>query len=308
MDNYKYIFGPVPSRRLGRSLGVDLVPLKTCSFDCLFCQLGRTQSTTLQRREYVPANQVIQELEQWFESGSETDFITLSGSGEPTLHSNFAQVLEFVKSRSSLPTALLTNGSLLFQPEVRKQAQEADLLKVSLSAWDQASLERINRPHPEILFSDLISGLRRLSAEYVGSLMIEVFLLQGINDDQESVARIAGYINDLDVDRVQINTIVRPPAEQGLKAVPGEKMQELSREFDLQVDVVTDYKADPEKRINSSINSVLDVLKRRPCTIEELTEVSGRSGSEVESSIRELLQRDQIRMFKQEGKEYYLAQ
>ena len=308
MENYKYIFGPVPSRRLGRSLGVDLVPLKTCSFDCIFCQLGRTPEPTMQRMEYVPTESVIQELEQWLETSNQADFITLSGSGEPTLHSKFGEIMQFVKDHSEIPTAILTNGSLLSMPEIREQAQLANMLKVSLSAWDQASLEKINRPHSEVSFNDIIKGLRQFSTEYKGSLMIEVFLIQGINDHQEGVSKIAEYINELDVEKVQFNTIIRPPAEKGLQAVPAEKLQELSQDFNPDVEIVTDYKANPDKRITSSVNSVLALLKRRPCTIEELIEVSGRSSIEVEDSIRELLQRNAIKMFRQDGKEYYLAQ
>lgn len=307
MTTYNYIFGPVPSRRLGRSLGVDLLPLKICSFDCIFCQLGRTPATTLQRKEYVETGSVIRELEQWLESGSEADFITLSGSGEPSLHSKFGEVIRFVKANSKISTALLTNATLLSWPEVREQAMQADLLKVSLSAWDQGSLEKINRPHPELSFDAMISGLRKLSTEYKGSLMLEVFLVQGVNDDKGCVSRIAQHINDLDLGRVQFNTVVRPPADNGLQTVPRQRLQKLSSEFVAEVEIVTDYKADPNKKITSSVNSVLALLKRRPCTALELIDVSGRPESEVENSIHELLQRDEIKILNQDGRRYYMA-
>lgn len=133
MKKYNHLFGPVPSRRFGRSLGIDLTPYKTCSFDCIFCQLGKTTVKTLERREYVPAAEVIEELDDWIKSGGEADYITLSGSGEPTLHSRFGEIIEFARGASSIPVALLTNGSTLGIPEVRAAAAKADVVKISLS-------------------------------------------------------------------------------------------------------------------------------------------------------------------------------
>ena len=305
MVAYKYIFGPVPSRRLGRSLGVDLVPLKTCSFDCLFCQLGRSRCTTLQRKEYVPTEEVISELEHWLKTDGEADFVTLSGSGEPTLHSKFDQIIRFVRENSNISTALLTNGSLL--PQVRKQVQEADFLKVSLSAWDQGSMDKMNRPHPDISFADVLQALRDLSREYRGNLMLEIFLVQGINDDHGSVSRIAEKINNLNVYKVQLNTIVRPPAEENIYPVSREKLERLAQEFKHPVEIYTDYKSDAKKQKSNSASSVLGLLQRRPCTIQELIDVSGKSRSEVENSIRELEQGKRIKMFEQDNKQYYIA-
>ena len=133
----KHLFGPVPSRRFGRSLGVDLIPFKTCGFDCIFCQLGHTTRKTLKRKEYVPVDQVIEELADWLKTEGQADYITLGGSGEPTLNSEFGRVIDFVRNATTIPVALLTNGSLLSNPEVRVQAAQANVVKVSLSAWDQ---------------------------------------------------------------------------------------------------------------------------------------------------------------------------
>lgn len=145
MQKYQYLFGPVPSRRLGRSLGVDLTPYKTCTLDCVFCQLGRTTKKTVTRQEYVPTDRVLAELEQWLKSDGKADYITLSGSGEPTLHSRFGEVLEFIRANSKIPAVLLSNGMMLYLPEVRAAAAYANVLKVSLSAWDQMSARRGER-------------------------------------------------------------------------------------------------------------------------------------------------------------------
>jgi wyosine [tRNA(Phe)-imidazoG37] synthetase (radical SAM superfamily) len=158
MEEYKHIFGPVPSRRLGRSLGVDLTPYKTCTQDCVFCQLGRTPNKTITRREYVPIGKVLDEIEEWLRRDGKADHITLSGSGEPTLHSCFGEVLGFVRNNSAIKAVLLTNGSLFHLPEVRREALKAHIVKVSLSAWDQASYGWVNRPHPDLDFKQLMTS------------------------------------------------------------------------------------------------------------------------------------------------------
>jgi len=129
MNRYRHLFGPVPSRRLGRSLGVDLTPFKTCTLDCIFCQLGHTTNKTLDRKEYVPVVAVEAELETWIKEGGKADYITLSGSGEPTLHTRFGEVLQFVRDQTAIPTALLSNGTLFWLPEVREAARHADIVK-----------------------------------------------------------------------------------------------------------------------------------------------------------------------------------
>ncbi len=150
MKKYKYLFGPVPSRRFGRSLGVDLIPYKTCSMNCVFCQLGRTSKTTVTRKEYVSTDLVKEELKYWLKTNKNADYITLSGSGEPTLHTRFGEILEFIRTNTNIPAVLLTNSTMLYLPEVREAAALADIVKISLSAWDQASLRRVNRPYPQI--------------------------------------------------------------------------------------------------------------------------------------------------------------
>jgi wyosine [tRNA(Phe)-imidazoG37] synthetase (radical SAM superfamily) len=212
MGEYKHIFGPVPSRRLGQSLGVDLTPYKTCTQDCVFCQLGRTPSKTITRREYVPIKAVLDELGRWLKRGGKPDHITLSGSGEPTLHSRFGEVLRFVRTNSAIKAVLLTNGSLFHLPEVRRQALQAHIVKVSLSAWDQASYGWVNRPHPDLDFKQLIEGQKSFREEFKGEMWIEVFLVAGMNSIPSDVAKIAALVDLLKPDRIHLNTAVRPPA------------------------------------------------------------------------------------------------
>ena len=191
MKPYRYLFGPVLSRRLGRSLGVDLVPAKTCALDCVFCQLGRTGTCRVERREYVPTAAVLRELRDWIAGDQAADFITLAGSGEPTLHTRFGDVLECARGCARCRTALLSNGVLFSLPEVRAAAARAHVVKLTLSAWDQTSFRALHRPHPQLRLDRIVASYRAFRAEFSGELWLEVFLVPGLNTAREQVRRIA---------------------------------------------------------------------------------------------------------------------
>ena len=229
---YEYLYGPVPSRRFGRSLGVDLTPFKTCSFDCVFCQLGRTPQKTVARKAYVPVDTVLEELQLWLQTGEDADYITLSGSGEPTLNVDFGKVLQFLKGRP-IPSVLLTNGSMLMLQEVRDAAACADIVKASFSAWDQGSFEWINRPHIQVKFNDIKNGLKAFRAQFSGKLWIEVFIMLGINSSPENVKKIAAHIKEIGPDHVHLNTVVRPPAEEFAAAIQHTQMASLAGLFEI---------------------------------------------------------------------------
>lgn len=216
MSAYRYLFGPVQSRRFGRSLGVDLVPPKTCSLNCIFCQLGATPATTLERRACLPIDAVLEELDRWLAAGDTCDTITLAGSGEPTLHPDFSRVLAWVQAHRPLRSLLLSNGTLFTNPTVRTGAALADQVKVSLHAADQATFERIVRPHPGLLLEKIVEGFRQFRGEYSGELVVEVMLVPGVNDQPEALAELVRVIARVQPDRVQLNTPVRPPAEPGV--------------------------------------------------------------------------------------------
>ncbi len=211
-----YVYGPVPSRRLGRSLGIDLVPLKTCTYDCLYCQLGKTTNKTIQRQEWVPPEEVLIELKDHLPG--EHDYITIAGSGEPTLHTGIGSLIKAVKAMTATAVAVLTNGSLLWLPEVREALCCADLVIVSLDAGEEHLFRLVNRPHPDITFHRMIDGIYEFRRSFSGQYWLEVLLLGGITGlphPVEQMAEIAGWISP---DRVQLNTVVRPPAESS--AVP----------------------------------------------------------------------------------------
>jgi wyosine [tRNA(Phe)-imidazoG37] synthetase (radical SAM superfamily) len=215
----KYVFGPVPSRRLGQSLGIDNIPLKTCNWNCVYCQLGRTRPVTNTRQEYFPTHEIIAEVEKTLQTlnHEDIDWITFVGSGEPTLHSKIGELIRAVKVLSKLPVAVITNGALLYQPSVREELSAADAVLPSLDAGNQQLYRKINRPHPEINYSRLLDGLIQFRREYKGKLWIEVMLVHGLNDSETALKEIAASINQIKPDEVHVVQPTRPPVESWVK-------------------------------------------------------------------------------------------
>ena len=241
VKTYRHLFGPVHSRRLGLSLGIDLLDRRRCSFDCVFCEVGATDVLTLGRGEFVPTAAVIEEFRDWLAHGGKADVVTLAGSGEPTLHSGFGEVIDAVHAASRLPVAILTNSTLLWDPDVRRAAARAELVKVSLSAWDDASLAALNQPAPGLTFARLLEGLHAFRTCYTGALWVEVMLVRGINDEPEQVARIAALVNELHTDKVQLNTIIRPPADNQAQAVDDTALARLSSLFEPVAEIIAPH-------------------------------------------------------------------
>ena len=233
MTAYRHLFGPVLSRRFGRSLGVDLqtgVP-KRCTLDCRFCQLGPTPATSVRRVADVPIEDVLAELEAWRQTGATTDFITLSGNGEPTLHPAFGRVLDWVREHTAFRSLLLSNGTLFTDPAVRRDAARADVVKVSLHAWDADSFRQIVRPHPSLDFEAILDAYRKFRSEYAGILVVEVFILAGFNDTVAAADRIAARLRPVAPDHIQLNVLARPPADASAATVPPALLSELAQRF-----------------------------------------------------------------------------
>lgn len=307
ITKYRYLYGPVPSRRFGRSLGVDLTPLKTCCQDCVFCQLGPTTNKTVERREYVPTEAVLAELKQWLASGGWADYITLSGSGEPTLHSRFGEILEFIRSNTDIPPALLTNGALLYLPEVREAASAARVVKVSVSAWDQVSFEWVNRPHSYLRFAQVIRGLKLFRDTYRGHLWIEVFLVQGMNTLNAVVDRLAQITKDLTPDRIHLNTAVRSPAEAFVQPLSTERMRALSRKFKPVANVIAEFSGSPSKHHEADKERIFAMLRRRPCTAKQITAGFGMNLSEVLKDLEVMVRNGRVQPKRTNTEIYYTA-
>ncbi len=211
----KYVFGPVPSRRLGQSLGIDTIPLKTCNWNCIYCQLGRTVPLNNERRDYFPRQEILAQVEEALAAHKpgKIDWLTFVGSGEPTLHLGLGWLIREVKNLTEIPVAIITNGSLLYLPEVRRELSAADAVLPSLDAGSADRYRQINRPHPDITFKGLVNGLLAFRREYSGKLWIEVMLVQGLNDSQKALGDIAEVLCQIRPDEVHINMPTRPPAE-----------------------------------------------------------------------------------------------
>ncbi|MBI2479971.1 MAG: radical SAM protein [Planctomycetia bacterium] len=210
----KYVFGPIPSRRLGRSLGIDPVPLKTCNWNCVYCQLGRTSALTTQRHDYFPPDEIIAEVKTALRSydAGQIDWLTFAGSGEPTLHASLGRIIAELKESADVPMAVITNGSLLYIPEVRASLMPVDAVLPTLDAGSERLYQQIDRPLRELTFARLMDGLIAFRKEFRGSFWLEVVLIRGMNDSIEALADLADAVQRIAPDQVHINLPIRPPA------------------------------------------------------------------------------------------------
>ena len=291
-----HVFGPVPSRRLGRSLGVDLVPFKTCTYDCIYCQLGKTTNRTIVRKEYVPLGDVLADVERKLEDGVKADYITLSGSGEPTLFSELGPLVTSLKSMTEVPIAVLTNGSLLWDEEVRRALLPVDLVVPSLDASDAAMFEYVNRPCRGIAFQQMIEGLVAFRQEFAKPIWLEVMLLGGVTSGEQEVQELMAHINRIQPDKVQLNTVVRPPAEAFARPVSPARMQELANLFGSRAEVVTDFQeAHKRPEMLAKRDDVLNLLRRRPCSVEDVASGLGIHRNEVVKHLQHLMEEGEVR-------------
>jgi wyosine [tRNA(Phe)-imidazoG37] synthetase (radical SAM superfamily) len=260
------------------------------------------------RQPYVPTLEVIDELRDWAQDGGQADFITLSGSGEPTLHSCFGDVIDAAQILTPFPVALLTNGSMLGDPDVQEAALQADVVKVSLSAWDQQSFEQINRPHPDIMLEDVIEDVSALRQMYSGELWVEVFIVWGVNSTPADVARIAEKVCLIEPDRIQLNTAVRPPAERFVRPASQKQLEALADLFAQPAEVIAEFSSMQTPQLQANEATILAMIARRPCTARQIGEAFGMHQNEVSKYIGKLMRTGRIRAQDKAGDVYYLTQ
>lgn len=311
---YRHLFGPVRSRRLGRSLGIDLVPFKVCTFDCPYCQVGATTSKTVDRREYAPVDEVLNEFDRWMVTDGQADHITLAGAGEPTLHSRFGEVIEEVGRRVRIRRVLLSNGSLFHLPDVRAAAARADVVKGTLGAWDQASFEAVHRPHASLAFATFFDGLKAMRAGFEGEFWLEVFVVPGINDAPVQMDRLADLAREVHPDRIHLNTAVRPPQDGSLKAVAPERLAELAVRFEPVAEVTASTGAAPANgaqgvRQDSAAldHRVLALVRRHPCTVDDLAVALSCGVPEAAQAVKRLTVERLLREDRRAGTRFYVA-
>ncbi|MGA1826159.1 MAG: radical SAM protein [bacterium] len=270
------LFGPVPSRRLGKSLGIDCVPYKTCSFNCIYCELGPTNICTTERSAYLKPDIVCKELQMRLEElKGDVDFITLAGSGEPTLNSNLPDLIQRIKSITTIPMAILTNSSLLSDRTIRDELLQLDLIVPSLDAVSQDVFSTINRPAEGLCAERIVEGLIALRKEFKGQIWMEVLFCEGINDSPKEIELLRKALSKINPERIQINTVFRPPAQAGTLPLSKEKMIEIKKIFGTNAQVVglpsVGTLSIPQSRAFKV--RLVELLKRRPCTIPDIINV-----------------------------------
>lgn len=272
-DQYRHLYGPVPSRRLGRSLGIDLVPFKSCTYDCIYCQLGRTTHKSLERKPHVAVETILAELERKLAETDLPDYISLAGSGEPTLNAGIGELVAGIARMTKVPVAVLTNGSLLWRRDVQDELLEADLVLPSLDAGDERLFRYVNRPHPDLGFKQVIDGVADFTRRYTGEVWLEVLLLAGVTGLPAEVEKIAAVAGRIKPARVQLNTASRPPAEEFAFPLIPARLRGFRAAFVGKVDIIGDI--GPAAATARAITPIKDVdvmglLSRRPCTASDV--------------------------------------
>jgi len=298
------VYGPVPSRRLGRSLGVDLVPLKTCTYDCVYCQLGRTTRKTVRRQRWVDPDTVVAQVRDRL--SSKPDVIALAGSGEPTLHSHLREVIAGIDAITDVPVAVITNGSLLGRSDVRKALAGADIVLPSLDAPSEDLFRKVNRPHTSLHLDGLVDGLVSFRAGYRGEIWLEVMLLAGVTDPVAEVRGLAELAARIAPDRIQLNTVVRPPAESFVAAVDGATLEELAALFTPHAEVIADLPASAGVGVAAQAD-VLALVSRRPCTVADIASGLGIHHGEALKAAIALVNQGAAQLHTHQGRSFYRA-
>ena len=282
---YRYLFGPVPSRRLGMSLGVDLVPRTVCSLDCVYREVGKTTDLTVARGDYVDCDAVMAEISDYLGRNPDPDFFTFSGSGEPTLNSRIGEVIGFLKQqRHHIPVAVLTNGTLLHDPVLRRELLQADVVLPSLDAVTDPVFRRINRPAPSLSVERCIFGLREFRREFQGRIWLEVFILPGYNDSDEELNAFGDVIRSIGPDSVQINTLDRPGTVSGIYPASREQLERIRELWG--IDGTEIIAASAQRKVSGGYrtdveSAIAETVSRRPCTVDDLSEILGRHVNEI---------------------------
>ncbi len=322
----KHLFGPVNSRRLGVSQGIDLLPPKTCNFNCIYCEINKAPQLSCMRGEHVPTEIILDEIDSLLEDAArvnDIDVFTITASGEPTLHSGIGKVIRYIKKNSDKPVAILTNGSQLYLKEVRHDLLDADIVIPSLDAARPESFRRVNRPakcSPDL--ETMIKGIADFSREFAGEVWLEILLVESINDSPEDIAALKNAIGRIGPTRVQLNTVARPPFESFAKPLTHKRMEEVKREieegFEGPVDILTgSWKNEPSdsgKGREGSVESVsldkaedeiIEMLLRRPCTATDIAVTMSLEAERASEILKGMEIRGRVIVKIHGGKKYY---
>lgn len=288
---YRFLFGPVPSRRLGRSLGVDIVPSKICSLNCIYCEVGKTTQCAIKRQRFNNPDDIISEFsEHYLSFAHKLDIVTLTGSGEPTLCSDLGYLISEIKKISGVPVGVLTNSTLFTDPQVRAELMDADVVVPSIDAATPEAFRKICIPHPSLEIAAVNEAVVTFSNVYRGRLLIEILLCEGINDNFEELGKIADIIDRCRYEKVQLNTVHRPPAFSSAKAVSSSFLLEAAlflSQRGIRVEPVSNYIKDFSG--GSLTQAELErLISMRPCSVKDISMVFGVPVSDVEAIIAQI--------------------
>jgi len=288
---YKFLFGPVPSRRLGRSLGIDIVPSKVCSLNCIYCEVGRTTLCAVSRQRFNDPDDIINEFSQcYLELEHGLDIVTVTGSGEPTLCSDLGYIISGIKKISRVPVGVLTNSTLFTDPQVREELMNADVVVPSIDAATQETFKKVCIPHPSLNIENINEAVVTFSNEYKGRLLIEILLCEGINDNFDELGKIADIIKRCRYEKVQLNTVHRPPAFSSAKTVSSSFLLEAALFLSargVRVEPVSNYIKDFSG--GSMTRAELErLISMRPCSVADISMVFGVPKADVEAVLEEI--------------------
>lgn len=263
MKKTKYIFGPVPSRRLGISLGVSPIPKKACNYSCIYCQLGRTKPMINSRKMFFDVEEIINEFDDVIQNNISFDVITIVGEGEPTLYLGLGKIIAEIKKRVNQPVAVITNGACLYDRTVQQELLQADIILPSMDAFDDESFKKINRPYKKIKYKDVYYGLIEFSKMYQGQLWLEIMFMKGINDSDLMLEKYLALLKKIEYDRLYLNTPVRPPAESGVNIVGNDRMKCISETLGgISIDLL--HSTGFYSEISDDYTAVISIIKRHP--------------------------------------------
>jgi wyosine [tRNA(Phe)-imidazoG37] synthetase (radical SAM superfamily) len=301
-----HIYGPVPSRRLGFSLGVDIIPFKTCSLNCIYCQLGPTLKKTTKREECIPSSKILPEIKRALHSAKRIDYITFSGSGEPTLNSAIGEIIRKIKKTTSIPVAVLTNSTLLTRKRVREALLAADLVVPSLDAVTQDVFLKINRPHPTLKIKEIIEGLRKFRQEFKGALWLEVMLVQGVNDSPIHIKKLKEATTKINPDKIQLNTVIRPPAEKFARPLTHKEMKKIRETIGKKCEIIIPFEKKEQPPASENIrSSIHSLLQRRPATLSDIASSLGKHKNEIIKHLNVLLEEGKVKAVVHRDQRYY---
>jgi len=310
---YKHLFGPVVSRRLGLSLGVDLVPYKYCSLNCVYCEVSRTTHLTMKRREFFYPEDITNELDSFLTDKPKLDYITFSGAGEPTLNSSLGEIIKYIKSRyPQYKLALITNSSLLNDPEVCHEILPCDLLLPSLDAVSEEVFDKLNRPYKKLSAQDIVIGLEALRKVYTGLIWLEIFIVPGLNDGLQELELLKSAVTRIRPDRVQLNSLDRPASEEWVQPAAYKGLEEirvfLQEGIDFPVEIIA--KTSQPSLITVSEQDTLaeltGLIKEDEYTKKELAKALHIHVNEVSKLLQFLSSQDRITARRKRKGVYYL--